>query len=117
MTEHDEANLPKWVQGELRILRMRLEEQASTIKSLTEGDPDSDTFVYRFEPGSNGDWPLGRGTSIRFDLDKSAKRFTGNITAKVTERPGRVRALEINGDETISIEPVASNMIRITLVN
>jgi hypothetical protein len=99
--EHDISGLPKWAQTEIQRLQRN---ESSYIARLSAGPEDSDTFA---DPYSDARRPLGKGTSIEFDLDGTKVRVRLDRTHDGTPY------LDVNGVDGLAVYPRASNSVMI----
>lgn len=99
-----EKNLPKWAQGELNLLRMRLQEAQKRIDELN-GVAETDTIA---NPYAEYPQNLPSGTSIEFRLGSDIDEF---IRARVTKG----RTLDLNAGTGISVLPRGSTAIEIAI--
>ena len=107
MKQHDETKLPDWVQTELRVLRMRIEEAYEQIAVRT-GAKETNTYLITYDEKINRiETPLLPGSWIEFVL-KDGKRIRAYIKSD-----GK---FYINAsDGRLHILPNTSNDIEITL--
>lgn len=102
------AKLPKWAQDELK----RLERIASVAQSENavlrkETPPTGVSWQSMMEPESN----LPECATVIFMLTKK-----WGVRCALRNDPKDEKYLDINGDGILSIQPRASNVIRITVI-
>ena len=105
--DHREPKLPHWVQDTINDLRRRVEvaeARAEETRLATKPD-ESDTLVVRY--GGGGDIGLGRGPTVRFNLDEGWSQY---LSARVED--GR---LIIHGGDQITVRPQSGNTIAIAV--
>lgn len=118
-TDEQFARLPKHAQATIAGLRRELREAQSKIVDLeTEltGAHTENSRISYCEGSSVDRRPLPRGAYIDFRLNRPATPNRGwEVRALVREdRHGDV-CLDINGDSTLTVTPMASNSIQIRL--
>jgi len=107
MREEDVTKLPKWAQSKIRVLEMRVRELRA---KLAEGPEGADTFA---DPYADEARPLGKSTRIEFVFDAEKRE---HIQAHLDEdKHGKY--LEVYGNTGLSIEPSASNVLRVRIMD
>lgn len=103
-----EPKLPKWVQEEIRVLRMRLREADRHIEELRANNPDSNVQVMDYQ---RGNWNLPNGAVVEFTVRETPHGRQNVIRVNVAS-DGR---LYLNGDYSLNIHPQASNCFYVAL--
>lgn len=105
MTDPREARLPKWAQEEMRTLRRDLDIERRVNADLRGEIPETNTWVLDYGRASQ---PLPNNARVSFHLRHDDGRIRRSIQAYV-----EYGHLRIQGDDTLSIHPGASNSFTI----
>ena len=102
--------LPIWAQDYIYTLQRQAEQAEKRAEEATKGPDDSN--VFRVWGLREDDQPIGKNTEIRFQM-------TDNYRDSISVRVDRQRndgSLIVMGDRPVSIEPGATNYLRIRLL-
>lgn len=106
MADPREPKLPKWAQDELKRLRMDLSTERRISADLRGDIPETNTYVLDYGRTSQ---PLPPNARVSFHLRHDDGRIRRSIQAYI-EGNGHLR---IQGDDTLTIHPGASNSFAI----
>lgn len=120
MTTDDQfLRLPKHAQGTIMDLRRELREARSKIKDLEAeltGDRTTDSRIFYSEGVSLDRRPLPSRAYIDFRLHHPERPNRGwELRAMVRDDGDGDVYVDINGDSTITVTPMASNSIQLRL--
>ena len=101
--------LPIWAQDYIYTLQRQAEQAEKRAEEATKGPDDSN--VFRVWGLREDDQPIGKNTEIRFQMTDT---YRDSISVRQDrQHPG---SLIVMGDRSISIEPQATNYLRIKLL-
>jgi hypothetical protein len=103
-----EPKLPKWAQSELSSLRMAVRSLEVALEEAKGNVPDADTFVLDYFRGNR---PLPKGARIGFQLLPEEESWRRTQIQCYLEHGW----LQVQGDESLHIQPRASNLVQIRL--
>lgn len=101
---NDETRLPKWAQQELGRLRRDLAAATSQINQLTGKEPSPITYRVMMEEPTN----IPIRSTVEFKLSE--------INSRISCRINQYGWLDVSGDDSLCIQPRASNQVWIKLL-
>jgi hypothetical protein len=117
---HDNTKLPKWAQTYIANLRREVSEANDRIADLKSDHQGSNVRICEYTqddiclpPFSEVDfYPYGHSEWVPGEY---AGRRPSKISVMISRGPERKGTIQICGDESIAVEPVSSNLIRVRM--
>jgi hypothetical protein len=109
-----EEKLPRWARDLLSDMRMRVQRaEADAEAALLATDPGGcDTTLYRYGSPSVG---LGHDRpTVQFRLGDKHREY---VMCRIEDSKSYPRHVYVNGGDSIRIEPVSSNTVRIYTID